>query len=301
MKSTTLPTVPVFVKKQGKTGMVVRRVLMGLGAVILVGAGTIAVASLQLNQAVAREIDEMFARSKGVQPGVFTEADLRGLPDPVQHWLRYSGVVGKEKVTAVRLKQRGQMRSTADRPWMPIEAEEYYTTDPPAFVWSATSKMAPFLWARVRDKNVGGSGNILVKAMGLITIEDRKGPHLDHDTLLRYLNEIMWFPSAAVSKYITWEPVDAHSAKATLTYQGITGSAVFYFDDQGRMTNMVAERYAGEDGGLVTWETPIRTYGAFNGLRLPAKGEAIYKLKSGDFSYGTMEITEIEYNVPMRY
>lgn len=301
MQGTTLPTVPVSVRKQGTTGKVIRRALLGLGTLILVGAGGIALATVQFNRAVDREIDEMFARSTRVQPGVLTEADLQGLPEPVQRWLRYAGVVGKEKVVAVRLKQRGQMRSAANKPWMPIEAEEYYTVDPPAFVWSATAHMAPFLWARVRDRNVEGRGNILVKALALITVEDRKGSRLDHDTLLRYLNEIMWFPAAAVSDYIAWEPVDARSAKATMTYQGVTGSAVFYFDEQGRVTNMVTERYADVDGGLVTWETPIREYGEFNGVRLPRKGEAIYKFKSGDFSYGTIEITDIEYNTPSRY
>ncbi len=301
MTSTKLPTLPLSVRKQRTTGKAVRRSVIGLSAPILAGVGAVALASFQFNRAVDREIDEMFARCKGLQPGVLTEADIRGLPEPVQRWLRYAGVVGKEKVAAVRLKQRGQMRSGPGKPWMPIEAEEYYTLDPPAFVWSATAWMAPFLWARVRDRNVEGRGSILVKALALITIENRKGSHLDHDTLLRYLNEIMWFPAAAVSEYIMWESVDSRSAKASMTYGGVTGSAVFYFDEQGRVTSMVAERYADVDGGLVTWETPIKAYGEFNGVRLPSKGEAIYKFKSGDFCYGTIEITDIEYNTPSQY
>lgn len=208
--------------------------------------------------------------------------------------------MGKERVATVRLTQRAQMRSAPDKPWMPTEAEEYYTVNPPALIWTAKATMAPGVWARVRDR-YDGKGAILVKALSLITIEDRQGDALDHDTLLHYLNEILWFPSAALSDYIRWEPVDAHTAKATMTYQGVSGSAVFTFDDEGRVTNMVAERYAGEDGGLVTWETPMSAYGEFDGIRAPSKGEAVYKLPSGDFTYGRIEITGVEYSKLSRY
>lgn len=301
MKSMVRSAVPASGRKQGATAKVTRGVLVGLSAVLFVGVSSIAIASVQFDRTVAREVDEIFARERGVRSGVITEADIIRLPEPVQRWLRYSGMVGNERIATVRLKQRGQMRSAADKPWMPIVAEQYYTTNPPAFVWSAKAIMAPGIWARVRDKHVEGTGNILVKALGLITIDNKKGPDLDHDTLLRYLNEIMWFPSAALSDYIAWEPIDARSAKATMTYHNVTGSAVFYFDDQGRITNMIAERYAGSNGELVPWQTPITAYGEFHGVRVPTAGEAIYKLPSGDFTYGRIELTELEYNKPSQY
>jgi len=37
-------------------------------------------------------------------------------------------------------------------------------------------------------------------------------------------------------------------------------------------------------------------YKGINGFRIPTRGEAIWNLDSGDFSYIKVEITDIEYN-----
>ncbi len=89
-----------------------------------------------------------------------------------------------------------------------------------------------------------------------------------------------------------------------MSYQGVTASAVFYFDEKGVLTNMVAERYQSLDDGqfsLETWSTPISEYGALGGLRLPIKGEGVGKLRSGDFSYIRVRVADIEYNNPSMY
>jgi len=52
---------------------------------------------------------------------------------------------------------------------------------------------------------------------------------------------------------------------------------------------------------LETWSTPMKDYQEFNGIRIPTKGEVIWKLKTGDFSWYHFEITEIEYNKPVVY
>ena len=77
---------------------------------------------------------------------------LQDLPEPVRRYLTYTGVVGKPWIDTVYLKQAGRFRQGADRPWMPLSAEEYYTTDPPALVWNARFKVAglPLLRARAR-------------------------------------------------------------------------------------------------------------------------------------------------------
>jgi hypothetical protein len=271
--------------------------------VIIVIASAIAIGSITFRGRVKRETAEMFERIKETRPEVITQADVEGLPEPVQRWLRYSGVIGKERVATVRLKQKGFFRQQEDGDWMPFEAEEYYTTESPAFVWYATIKTPPFLRITGRDRYYEGKGNILIKLLSLITVADARGDELDQGTLVRYLNEIMWFPTAALSHYIQWEAIDSGSAKATMSYQGVTASAVFYFDEGGRLTNMVAERYRTVAGGFVlnTWSTPISGYGEFNGVRIPTQGEGVWNLSSRDFSYVKIEVVGIEYNNPSVY
>ena len=71
-----------------------------------------------------------------------------------------------------------------------------------------------------------------------------------------------------------------------------------YFDEKGALTNFVSDRYHEVNGVYIkyTWETPITGYGEFNGLKLSIKGEAVWKMSSGDFSYIELKVTELEYN-----
>lgn len=57
------------------------------------------------------------------------------------------------------------------------------------------------------------------------------------------------------------------------------------------------------DGTYVkdTWETPMTSYGEFNSLKLPVKGEAVWKMSRGDFSYIKLEITALECNIAETY
>ncbi|MCK4234125.1 hypothetical protein KAX75_06820 [candidate division WOR-3 bacterium] len=278
-------------------------VLVILIIIIIIIASSIAIGNIIFNRQVKREVTEMFEKSKKIKPKVITEADIEGLPEPVQRWLKYSQVIGKERTLSVRLKQKGFFRQKKDKNWMPFKAEEYYTTDSPAFIWYTTMKATPFLSITGRDMYYEGKGNMLIKLLSLITVADAIGEEITQGTLLRYLNEIMWFPTAALSDYIEWDPIDSKSAKATMSYQDVTASAVFYFNEQGEFTNMIAERYMDIDGqfSLEKWSTPISEYGEFNGIRIPIKGEGVWHLKSGDFSYIRLEITDIEYNNPSIY
>jgi len=181
---------------------------------------------------------------------------------------------------------------------MPFEAEQYYTTDPPAFLWTASMKAFPLLSVKGRDLYHEGNGNMLIKVPPLITIADARGDEIDQGALARYLNEIMWFPTAYLDENIQWESIDSNSAKATMVYQGVTASAILCFNEKGELIDFIAQRYMTKGGkySLETWATPIKEYRELNGLQLPVKGEGIWKLNSGDFSYIRLEIIDIEYN-----
>jgi hypothetical protein len=198
----------------------------------------------------------------------------------------------------VRLKQEGQFRLGEDQDWMPFTAEQFYTTDPPGFVWTARFQMAPLLSVTGRDRYAGGEGSIDMRLLSLIPAANKRGGGLNQGALLRYLNETMWFPAAVLSPYIIWEAIDAMSARATMSYGGVTAAATFIFDEQGRLTDMVAERYDDARDRLETWSTPISAYGEFEGVRVPVAGEGIWKYETGDFSYIRLRITEIVYNPP---
>lgn len=144
---------------------------------------------------------------------------------------------------------------------------------------------------------------MLIRLLPFITIADTTGDEMDQGTLVRYLNEIMWFPTAYLDDYIQWEPIDSSSAKTTITVEGLAASAILYFNEEGQMTDFVAKRYMSveDDYSLETWSTPIEEYKEINGIMVPVKGEAVWKLSSGDFSYIRIEITNIEYDNHSKY
>jgi hypothetical protein len=226
------------------------------------------------------------------------EDDLRALPEPVQRWLRWAQVVGKPIPATVRLTQEGRFRQAEGQPWMPFTAEEHFTTDPPGFVWKTTMRMAPGIAIVGRDAYVAGRGSIDMRLLGLIPVAQASGSALDQGALLRYLNETMWFPAAALSPLITWEPVDAHAARATMLYGDVAGEATFFFDDAGRPIDMIAERQDLACGRLETWSTPLHDYGEFQGVRVPVAGRGVWRYASGDFDYIELRITGLAFDGP---
>jgi Family of unknown function (DUF6544) len=91
--------------------------------------------------------------------------------------------------------------------------------------------------------------------------------------------------------------VDDSCARVTLTDHGQTATATMFFDQQGRFTDFVAKRYRTPGASSPdTWSTPFTGYGEFEGLRLPARGKAIYKLPGGDLEYIEVTLTGLHYD-----
>jgi hypothetical protein len=256
-----------------------------------------------MRKRVRHEVAELFEKEKKEPhiPRKVTEKDLEGLPEPVQRYLRYTQIIGKEKVRIVRLKQRGFFRTKPEQKWMPLQAEEYYTVDPPAFLWYGRIRMFPLVTLAGIDKFYKGKGSLIIKLFSAFTVVNASGEESDQAELVRYLNEMIWFPSAFLSDYIQWEPIDSDSAKATISVAGLIASAELFFNQIGQVRNFVAERYMGINGGalLKKWSTPFKEYIEINGIMVPVKGEGIWTLSSGDFSYIKITgINELEYNNP---
>lgn len=260
------------------------------------------IASSLFHQSAAKEVKELFADIKNDKK-IITKEDLAGLPLCVQNWLEHSQVVGKEKILAVRLKQKGLMRLEEGKPWMPVEAEQYFSVEKPAFIWIAKIKAAPFVNIIGRDKYFKGHGHMLIKLLSLITLADSRGKGIDQGTLLRYMAEMPWFPTAALSNCITWEEIDSNRAKATMSYGGVTASGVFEFNEKGELVSFTANRYRELKGTYVLqgWGGITRGYREFNGIRIPNNSDVIWKPETGDFNWFKCEITEIEYNKPVMY
>ena len=193
---------------------------------LLTVPSALAFSRLIFDRRVAGQVRHLFAASKG-RSRLVTEADLVGLPEPVQRWSRWANVLGRPYPVAVRLTQEGEFRMGLDRGWMPFTAEEYYTTDPPGYVWKVTFKLAPLVTVTGRDRYTEGQASILMRLLSLIPVANDHSPGLNQGAMLRFLNETMWFPAGVLNPHISWEPRDQTSAVATMRYGGVSASAAF--------------------------------------------------------------------------
>jgi hypothetical protein len=248
---------------------------------------------------LSKEIEKIFAQRPEQKQVIVTEEMLQKLPDPVKRYLLYAGVVGKPIVQTVRLKQVGKIRKDTKQPWMNFDAKQYYSVNPPSFVWIAYMRIFGLPIVRVRDCYMEGKGSMLIKALSLFTVGNSTGKEMDQGAMMRYLNEMVWFPSAYLGKNISFEPIDSNSVRITLNDMGKSITATMYFDDEGKLTNFTAPRYRDMGNGkfeLENWSTPIREYVEFGGLKLPLKGLGVWNLKEDDLEYIDVTVTDLEHN-----
>lgn len=273
------------------------RTLIGILLGLSLAAAAVAVADRRFQNRIDDETRALLARARVGKPRVLEPRDIERLPPAVRRWLEVSGAVGRPIATIVRLTQRGEMRPALDRPWMPVAAEQLFTVDPPGFLWRVRGKMKGLPFAG-RDRFADGQGHLLMKVASLVRVADATGPEIDQGTLLRFLGEIVWFPSAALSPTITWEGVDAQRARATMRHGGLSVTALFEFDDRGRFSRLSADRYMSAAGGsrLEKWVIPITEWRVVRGIEMPVRGNAIWKLAEGDFDYYRWEILDVEVN-----
>jgi hypothetical protein len=190
------------------------------------------------------------------------------------------------------------MKQQPGQKWMPLVAEQYFTTTPPAFLWHCTMRPFPLAWISATDRFSEGHGNMRIKLLSLIPLGDARGSEMDQGELQRYLAEMIWFPTAWLSNAIEWQAIDAHSVKATIRVQNVTASVILHENEQGQLTHVTADRYKEEHGHylLAPWSAQAQNYQEVDGIRIPTRIEVTWHLASGDFTWFRIEITEIEYN-----
>lgn len=282
-----------------------RKLLLILGIVIVIFILFITISRILFDKKVTKEIDILTEEGSKAQSKTFSFNDLEGLPEPVQRYFKYALRDGQEHIKFVRLKQVGEFRMKENQSWMPIKAEQYFTTEDPAFIWRVKFTMAPFIWIEGRDMYYQGRGNMLIKLLSTITVADATGSEMDISSLIRFLAEAPWFPTALLpSDYIEWKEIDSNSAQAVIKDNGYTASGIFTFNEKGEIIKFVTnDRYMEVDGKYFKeqWGGYYRNYQEIEGMKIPIGGEVEWNLSDKDLQYAKLKITDIQYNITSKY
>lgn len=252
------------------------------------------------NTQIDKELDSILLQAKGGDRKIVNEQMLAPLPSSVQKWLKQSGVVGREEIQTAHFKQKGQMKLQPDQKgWAPAKVDQYVTTISPGFLWKVNMKMYSVLDIAGRDKFQQGNAAMTIKIGSLFpVVNTTNNEKTNQSTMQRFLMELPWYPSAALSPYITWEEVDENTAIATMNYQGVEGSATFYFNQAGEFLKVSAMRYKDSDekAKLVECIGEAKAYRVVDGIRIPTKMNVTWILDDGPFTWYKLEILKAEYN-----
>jgi len=283
----------------------IKKILLILGIVIVIFILLITISRILFDKKVTKEIDMLTKEGSKAQSKTFSFNDLEGLPEPVRRYFKYVLKDGQEYIEFVRLKQIGEFRMKENQDWMPIKAEQYFTTEDPAFIWRVKLTMAPFIWIEGRDMYYQGRGNMLIKLLSTITVADATGSEMDISSLIRFLSEAPWFPTALLpSDYIEWKEIDSNSAQAVIKDNGYTASGIFTFNEKGEIIKFVTnDRYMEVDGKYFKeqWGGYYRNYQEIEGMKIPTEGEVEWNLSDRDLQYAKLKITDIQYNILSKY
>jgi hypothetical protein len=148
------------------------------------------------------------------------------------------------------------------------------------------------------DKFQNGQGAMKIKVGSLISVVNAENNEkTNQSTLQRYLMELVWYPSAALNPYITWEEVDQNKAKATMTYKGTSGSATFEFDNEGNLIKVIAFRYKDiDDVEPKECIGEAKEFGVIDEIKIPTKVDITWVLDDGLFTWYETEVVIVEYN-----
>lgn len=260
----------------------------------------IAYSSFSYKNKILKERIFMLENSKNITKDVITEETISGLPYIVQQWLINNGTIGKSPISNVHLVQKLELKLKPEQSeWNNGTAEQYITVQPPSFNWSISTQMNSIFDVVGRDKFQNGQGEMIIKLFSLFPVAEAKNhEHINQATLQRYLAEIVWYPSAALSSYIKWDSLSEYSAKATMEYNGTKGSGEFHFDEKGDFKKFVAMRYQDTNSVMPTeWTVVATKTEERNGIKIPVNCEASWKLESGNWTWLKLKIKDIEYNV----
>lgn len=269
-------------------------------AVLAIGAlGAVSSAnSLRFGRRVAREVREMWAGS-AESPHIDARR-VAELPAPVRRYAARAVGARERAVRTVRLGHGGSFRAKLDGAWLPIRGEQYFSADPPGFVWWGRVRIAPGLWVEARDCSVRGAGNMLVLAESTFTLADRGGPEIDQGALLRLLGEMVWLPTAFLDdRHVSWRAVDGRRARATLRVSGREVEGVFEFGEDDLPGSVSADRYRDLGGGktvLTPWSGDLGDYREVEGLLVPHAITGYWHVGGRRFPYARFLVERLEYD-----
>lgn len=271
-----------------------------VGAVILAGvaggvAAAITVAGLLWKSETTRGAARLH-KCFNFETPPFSRDDLAGLPNPVVRYFEFALTPGQ---LVVRNAKLGQIGEFAMRPnsWRPFTAVEYFSVEPRGFLWDAKIQMNALVPMYIRDGYFAGEGASYGQLAAIVPVVNQRGtPGMASGALLRYLSELVLFPTALLPRGgISWKALNDSSAQVTLTDELTTVSGDVEFGEHGEIVRFSAMRSFAGKAELVPWLGRFSNYRRIDGMMVPMSAEVEWVLPEGPFPYWRGRIIDTQF------
>jgi hypothetical protein len=195
-------------------------------------------------------------------------AAAAGLPEPVRRWLAHAIAPGTALLTSVELATHGTIRRGA---WHSFSATQRLSVAG-GFVWAGTASRFG-LPITGFDRYTRHAGQMSWKLLDRVPVNTAAGKDVTRGAAARHAGELLVAaPAAALSRRVSWQPVDADRATAKVRVDAGYHEVTLTVAADGALTSIQMSRWgAGEDGSF-----GVRVFGAdfedevtFDGFTIP--------------------------------
>jgi hypothetical protein len=253
------------------------------------------------------EVARLFAEIDTL-PTYYAEAELDGLPAPVQRFLARNLHDGAPHPSCLRTREAGRVRQRPGQPWTEFVAESYTVAGTPALLWFARLRPLPLVWVDARTLYLRGRGYETTRLLSSIRAIDSQDDATRSAVLIQYLAELPLVPGALLpADDRGWQPVDEHAARFELRDGELRVAGVFEFDELGNIVRFVSEDrpYRGpltsQPGSPARWVVRYSEHRSFNELELPTRIDVEWQLGEQTFAYLEKTLEAIEHDIPRRF
>ena len=244
----------------------------------------------------SKNVKALFSIANDISSKTFSYQQLIGLPSPVQRYFQHVLTEGQSYVSSARLKHIGSFKMGIEKDWTKISGEQYFTMYPPGFIWLGKTK-----GVAAKDSYRNGQGSLIVTVLNLVKVVNGKGKSFDQGELLRWLGESIWFPTNLLpSDKLKWFPINDNSSKLTFDHKGISLFYIVHFNDKNEISKIESDRFF-EGDIMKRWVGECFDHIEVDGMKIPSRITATWKLENGDHTYVDFVIEKIEYDIPAQF
>lgn len=265
--------------------------------IIILAAAILSWGSMRFENTFRSDVRENVKKDFPPSADIVTEQDIARLPEPVQRYLKYTGVLNKPRLKNMYVVFDGKMRNRK-KDYFPFTSEQYNFFEEPARLFFMKATMFG-VTVPGYHRYMNATASMDIRVFGLFPVERASGPSMNKTETVTLFNDMcLMAPATLIDRRIKWAPIDSNSVKATFTNHGITISATLFFTDLGKLSNFISnDRTDVGDMKQYPWSTPVRGYVKINGYNLISQADAVWHYPDGEFTYGQFRLKKFRYNV----